>query len=122
MIRKLSKWLSLPVAGLYIIAPIMSWLNGEFEGMSLFEIIKDIILGLIVVGIALAFIWYEFRAGSKLFVLFCILVAIFAFPIRFSFILKELGEGTIRFLNMIFHLVGWFILLVPILAMLIYRP
>ena len=119
MINKLSRWLSLPVAGIYLLIPLMSFFNGDYEEMSLFEIIKDIMPMLIIVGISLAFIWYEFKAGSKLLVLFDIIALN---PFGFSFVKSALGEGTIRFLNILFHLVGWFVLLVPFVATLIYKP
>jgi hypothetical protein len=119
IVKKLSKWLSLPVAGLYLLAPLMSYLNGEYEGMSLFEVIREFMKMLIVVGIALAFIWYEFKAGSKLLVLIDVIKLN---PFGFSSVMSEIGEGTVRFLNVIFHLVGWIILLVPLIAILIYKP
>jgi hypothetical protein len=119
MIKKISRWLSLPVAGSYFLIPVIEFIKGEFEGKPSIVILKETAGIWILPGIALTFIWCEFKAGAKLLTLFDI---ISLNPFGYSFVKSELGEGTIRFLNIIFHSVGWLILLTPLIAILIFKP
>jgi hypothetical protein len=119
MIKKFSRWLSLPVAGLYFLIPVISFIKGDFKREPLTEILWETAGIWILTGIALSFIWCEFKAGAKFLTLFDI---ISINPFGFSFVKSELGEGTVRFLNIIFHSVGWLILLVPLIAIQIYKP
>ena len=118
MVKKISRWLSLPVAGIYFLLPVISRAKGGSGEETLTEILMQIAGIWLLIGIALSFIWCEFKAGEKVLTFFHI-ISLNPFGL---FIKHDLGEGTIRFLNIIFHSVGWLILLTPLLAIIIYRP
>jgi hypothetical protein len=98
--------------------PVMSLLRGRYEGQSPSVVLKETAGIWILTGVALFFIWSEFKTGARLLTLFDI-IKVNPFGI---FVKNDLGDGTVHLLNILFHSAGWFILLIPLIAIVIYRP